>query len=186
MSYLTIEKLNQIVSNKLNENLNRYEIFIESGTFYGNTIFSMEPYFKNLHTIEISEKYFLEFEKQKNIHGKFKIDNHLGDTVNILPKILQFLPKDNNCIFWLDGHWSSGDTGKGNKDCPVLDECRIIDCMYKSKEGIILIDDFRLFGTKMNEDWIDITEGNVQKSFKNFDIANQFIFDDILCLKIQK
>lgn len=186
MSYLSIEKLNIIIDEHLQKNIKDYGVFIETGTFCGNTIFMMEPHFNKLHTIEISEKYFLDFEKNKNGLGKLKINNHLGDSVKIIPKLVKILDENDKCIFWLDGHWSSGDTGKGEKDCPLVEECRAIDATYKATEGIILIDDYRLFGTNINENWINITENNIQKSFKNFRITNTFIFEDILVLYIEK
>jgi hypothetical protein len=186
MSYLSIENLNTIVNGYLGKNIYDYNTFIETGTLLGYTILTVDPYFKKVHTIEISEKYFMEFEKHKNNLGKLKINNHLGDSVELIPKLLKVLDSKDNCIFWLDGHWSSGDTGKGEKDCPLLEECVEIDSSYKSDNAIILIDDYRLFGTHMNENWIDITEHSIQKSFKNFRIANKFIFEDILVLYIEK
>lgn len=39
--------------NKLQDNYETYKNFIETGTYYGETIFSLEPYFLKLHTIEI-------------------------------------------------------------------------------------------------------------------------------------
>ena len=55
-------------------------------------------------------------------------------------------------IFYLDGHYSSGDTSRGNIDVPLLGELIQINSLYKS-EGIIIIDDVGLFETKGNEDW---------------------------------
>ena len=54
MSYVSIEKLNIIIDEHLQKNIKDYGVFIETGTFCGNTIFMMEPHFNKLHTIEIS------------------------------------------------------------------------------------------------------------------------------------
>lgn len=186
MTYLAIEKLNTIINENIGKNIYDYNIFIETGTFCGHTILALEPYFRQVHTIEISEKYFIEFEKYKNNLGKLKINNYFGDSVDLIPKLLKVLNSEDNCIFWLDGHWSSGDTGKGEKDCPLIEECISIDSTYKSNKGIILIDDYRLFGTKLNENWMDITEYNIQQTFKNFIIIKKFVFEDILVLYIEK
>jgi hypothetical protein len=61
----------------------------------------------------------------------------------------------------LDGHWSGGDTAKGDKDCPLIEELVTIVGDFKYK-ALIIIDDYRLFGTKGNEDWSDITDDNIK------------------------
>ncbi|MDD3159854.1 MAG: hypothetical protein PHQ98_02720, partial [Candidatus ainarchaeum sp.] len=49
-------------------------------------------------------------------------------------------------IFWLDAHYSGGNTAKGKQNSPILQELNLI---FKSKlNHIILIDDANYFGTK--------------------------------------
>lgn len=83
-------------------------------------------------------------------------------------------------IFFLDGHCSSGNTGRGDKDCPLYEEITHINELYKH-EGIIIIDDFRLFGLdkssgKLNEDWSDINKDNILKILKTR-ISNVYHLD---------
>ena len=92
----------------------------------------------------------------------------------------------NNCVFFLDGHWSSGDTAKGEKDCPLIEECVGIDKTYKAKKGIVIIDDYRLFGTKINEDWKEITKESILNSFNKFKIIKETVYDDKYILLIEK
>ena len=42
----------------LQDDFTKYKCFIETGTYLGETIFSVEPLFNKLHTIEFSEKYY--------------------------------------------------------------------------------------------------------------------------------
>jgi hypothetical protein len=182
MSYnLSIEKMMNIVLLSFD-----YNVFIESGTFTGNTTLEMCKYFNQVHTIELSEKYYNNFLQILNELQIKNIISHYGDSSNVIPQILKTFDEDKKCVFWLDGHWSSGDTAKGNKHCPLIEECCGIDDYYKSEEALILIDDYRLFGTNVNEDWIDITVENIKKCFVNFYVENEFSHDDILVLRIKR
>jgi hypothetical protein len=185
MSSIKIHDIKNILS-KIDQNISKYNIFIESGTFGGETILNLKDEFQLLYTIELSEKYFNLFNDLKIKENYRNIINYFGDTVEILPKILNNLRPTDKSIFWLDGHWSSLDTARGNLDCPLIQECNSIDEIYKSDESIILIDDYRLFGTNYAENWENITEENILKCFKNFNISKYFIYEDIFVLYINK
>ena len=45
--------INEKFLNSLKTNYKNYPLFVETGTFLGQTIFTMEKYFKELHTKEI-------------------------------------------------------------------------------------------------------------------------------------
>jgi hypothetical protein len=151
--------INIIFLNLLKKSFQQYPIFIESGTYIGDTIFEMENYFDELHTIELSNHHY-ELTKKK--YNGNKINFYLGESsdifVNLLPKI------NKPAIFFLDGHWSSGNTARGSKDCPLIEEISNIK-KYFDNEGIIIIDDRRLFGkskiTGHNENWSDISEDSL-------------------------
>ena len=140
---------------KLHDDYTKYSCFIETGTLNGDTTFALEPYFNKLYTIEFSEKYY---NNTKNRYYGNKINFILGDSSIIFESLLPNI-KD-KCIFFLEGHWSGGDTGKSNKDCPLIEEITHINNLFQN-EAIIIIDDFRLFGLdassgKLNENWSDI------------------------------
>jgi len=153
--------------NKLEDDYKKYNYFIETGTLNGDTIFGLEQYFNKLYTIEISEKYY---NNTKNNYNGNKIEFILGDSSIIFNNLLPTI--DNKSIFFLDGHWSSGDTGKGIKDCPLIEEITSINNLF-IHEGIIIIDDFRLFGIKGDEDWslinkeaiLDILKSRINKVY---------------------
>ena len=144
----------------LKDDYTRFPCFIETGTLWGATIFAMEPNFSTLYTIEYSEKYY---DLAKNKYKGTKINFILGDSsvvfIGLLPQITD------KCIFFLDGHWSSGDTGRSVKDCPLIEEINQINDLFVN-EAIIIIDDFRLFGLnsssgKLEEDWSDISKDGI-------------------------
>lgn len=185
MASLSIDKLQEIVFEKLLGE-DEYNVFVETGTCAGETILAVQPYFETLYTVEIMERDYLFFDQKKNDLQIDNIKNYLGDSSKVLPEILNVLSEKDNCIFWLDGHWSSGDTGRGEKDCPLIEECLSIDELYKSEKAIILIDDHSLFGTHINEDWSEITDENILKCFNNFNITKKFIHNNIFCIMIEK
>ena len=140
----------------------------------GETIFEMEKYFKELHTIEIKEKLY---NKTKSKYNGDKIHFYLGDSSKMLKNVVSNLKE--KTIFFLDGHWSVGITGRGEKDCPLLEELSIIN-QYFDKEAIIIIDDYREFGRKWTTDegrrlapenptcdWSSITKNNVLSIMEN-------------------
>jgi hypothetical protein len=69
---------------------------------------------------------------------------------NTLPTLLPTLK--GNLNFWLDGHYSGGETFKGNKECPIKDELNSIEVNFDNFEKIsIFIDDVRLFLSSAND-----------------------------------
>ena len=147
--------INKDFLNCLQTDLTQYPCFIETGTHKGDTILSLEKYFSKLYTIEFSEKFY---NYTKNLYNGNKINFILGDSSIVFESLLPNI-KD-KCIFFLDGHWSSGDTGRSAKDCPLNEEITHINNLFQN-EAIIIIDDFRLFGTNLGEDWSQINKQNL-------------------------
>jgi hypothetical protein len=144
----------------LKDDYNKFSCFIETGTYMGGTIFALEPYFDKLYTIEFSEKYY---NNTKNIYNGNKINFILGDSSIIFETLLPTV--SDKCIFFLDGHWSGGDTGHSEKDCPLYEEITHINNLFQN-EAILIIDDFRLFGLdyttgKLKENWSDIKKETI-------------------------
>jgi hypothetical protein len=141
----------------LQDDYTKYNCFIETGTLTGDTIFSVEPYFDKLYTVEFSEKYY---NITKNRYSGNKINFILGDSSIVFESLLPNIT--DKSIFFLDGHWSSGDTGQSDKDCPLEEEITHINNLF-TNDAIIIIDDFRLFGLdkssgKLKEDWSKINK----------------------------
>lgn len=137
----------------LKDDYKKFDTFIETGTYNGDTTFTVEPYFKQIYTIEISDMYY---QRTKAKYKGQKINFLFGDSSIVLKGLLGGLSTD--AIFFLDGHWSSQDTGRGVKDCPLMEEIEHINTLFKHK-AIIIIDDYRLFGLSpktsptATEDW---------------------------------
>ncbi len=147
MPGLDIDDLNNLKVDGLFE---QYPYFVETGTFLGQSIFMMEPFFEKLHTIEIVQQLYLR--ALTNYKGN-KISFHLGDSSIKLKNVCEKLDKPT--LFFLDGHWSAGPTGRGKKDTPLYEELEQI-IKYCKVKCVIMIDDARLFGkgpNKLDENW---------------------------------
>tara|TARA_Y100001980_G_C14556922_1_gene354115 strand:+ start:92501 stop:93124 length:624 start_codon:yes stop_codon:yes gene_type:complete len=114
---------------------------VETGTYLGNMIFAQRKNFDKIYSVELSPVFYDKAVKRFKSHSHINI--LFGDSADMLPKIIQELDKPS--LFWLDGHYSGGETAESN--CPVLNELDAITNSSIVHE--ILIDDARCFdGTK--------------------------------------
>lgn len=119
------------------------DVLIETGTFFGDTAAALADQFKEVYSIEVEPR--LHRRAMRRFRGQPGVHVVLGDSATALPKILAALPRDRKAMFWLDGHYSGGFTGRGQQDCPVLDEMRAI-AASGLRGPLVLIDDARCFG----------------------------------------
>lgn len=129
------------------------KVFIETGTFHGESVYlALKAGFSKIYSIELNPKFARECQiKFKN---KKNVSVISGDSKTVLAEITKNL--DERALFWLDAHYSGGDTSKGNQYSPIVDELKIIGS-HHIKNHTILIDDVRLFGTE-EMDFVKIDE----------------------------
>ncbi|MGF1583134.1 MAG: FkbM family methyltransferase [Gemmataceae bacterium] len=113
--------------------------FVETGTREGVTTKVMAEKFARVSTIELEPK---TYDRTKAaLAGFSNVNCILGDSTTQLPELL--LSVEGPAMFWLDAHWSGGDTGKGASECPVLDELKTV--YAHRSDHVVFIDDARLF-----------------------------------------
>lgn len=127
-------------------------VFVETGTYLGESAIAAAQTFERVHTIEINDNLY---NSQKASLGRFKnVCAYLGDSVKVLPKVLSTI--NSSAFFWLDAHWSMGNTSYGQEHVPLYRELDCIVAYVKASKCscIVAIDDVRLFG-KMDQsvDW---------------------------------
>jgi hypothetical protein len=119
--------------------LNNATVFVETGTFQGETTRWAANHFDSVFTIERAESiYRSQKEKLASLAG---VKSLHGDSRNVLPSIVAEIGA-RKAVFWLDGHWSGGETAGADDECPLLDE---LACLSGRIGDIVLIDDARLF-----------------------------------------
>lgn len=123
------------------------KIFIETGTFFGDTVEYFKNSFKKVYSIELAEE--LAKKAQKRFEHDRQVKIIQGDSGTVLKGILKDI--DEPVLFWLDGHYSSeffvGDqfikTARTDKDTPIVEELNTI--LSSPLDHVILIDDARGF-----------------------------------------
>ena len=119
------------------------DTMIETGTFRGDTIYTLRNAFRKIYTIELSDVLYRQavrrFRRNPNVNLLH------GDSGKVMAKLLSEV--NDRCIFWLDGHYATTSEGlfaKGESTTPIFDELRAI-LAHRVKDHVILIDDARLF-----------------------------------------
>ncbi len=142
------------------------KVLVETGTFYGDMIDALMDDFQELHTIQLSENLY------KTACNRFRNNSkvHLiqGDSGSELAKLVPTLTE--RALFWLDGHYSAGETALGDKETPVFEE---LDHLYtlSNIEHVILIDDAREFGGNPAYPTIDALRAFIKDRFGGYTLS---------------
>lgn len=118
------------------------KVLVETGTFYGDMIWALKGDFERIYSIELDQAL------HRRAARRFSAASHVtilhGDSATELAKVLPSINAP--VLFWLDGHYSGGETSKGAKATPVFEELSLI---FRSNldRFVVLVDDARLFGS---------------------------------------
>jgi len=148
----------------------KYQVknFVETGTYLGETTEWASRHFEKVYTFEAAEKIY---QSTKNKLGSIP---NIGFIFGESNKELTKIHLDGPAIFWLDAHYSSGDTFNG--EVPLLEELAIINAW--DIETFIFIDDARLILSK----WQDIQYCDLALLIQTLSVKNRYIAiaDDII------
>ncbi len=115
------------------------DTLIETGTYQGAMIEAQRRFFDKIISVELDPKLCKAAQKKFSKYSHITIIE--GDSGKVLPSLVPTLTKA--VLFWLDGHYSSGITAKGEKECPIYEELKPI--LQSKFKHIVLIDDARHF-----------------------------------------
>lgn len=115
-------------------------VFVETGTYYGDTVAAIKDMYSKVISIEVDAALHKmackRFADDRNVHIE------LGDCAKKLPEALATLGEA--AVFWLDGHYSGGVTGKGEIEDPILISLNQI-AAHPVRGHVIFVDDARTF-----------------------------------------
>jgi len=115
--------------------------FVETGTHSGAMVNAMRGEFDHIYSIELSQKFY------QSARDWFKNDESVsiihGDSGVEIEAVVRELSAA--ALFWLDGHYSAGETARGEKDTPIIEELEHIFSDSRFKH-VVVVDDARLFG----------------------------------------
>jgi hypothetical protein len=116
-------------------------IFVETGTFEGESTAQVLPLFEQIYTVELAEEYYLKAIQR--FEGKAAVQVYNESSEQFLRRLQPSL-RDRSVLYWLDAHWCiAGETAGEESQCPLVDELAAIASL--NPESVILIDDARLF-----------------------------------------
>lgn len=145
LTYLDFRTFLPVVHIVKQNNIHKYreeygfKVLVETGTYMGDMVQAQLSNFSQIFSVELGVELHRNAVKRFEKYSNVKILQ--GDSGIVLKDLIKEISEP--ALFWLDGHYSSGTTAKGDKITPVLEELRTI----LNSEYIhgILIDDARLF-----------------------------------------
>jgi hypothetical protein len=114
------------------------KIFVETGTYRGDTAAWASNIFDSVLTIEGDVNFYNSASKRYQHHKNITFLQ--GNSCAVLPTVVKQCPGP--ALFWLDAHWMPGAFG-AEAECPTLNEIQAI--LSTQQKHCILIDDARLF-----------------------------------------
>jgi hypothetical protein len=158
----------------LGKYINNARVFIETGTHIGTTTqIAVDLGFEKIYTIELADHFYQDAKRK---FAKYpQVECIFGDSSKELVSILNEL--NESAVFWLDGHWSGGDTASGESPVPLFEELAIIES-HHIKTHTILIDDIRLMGNPNEERWNELSIKETNERCKRINPEYKFMFED--------
>ena len=116
--------------------------WVETGTYKGDTTSLLARNARFVHSIEPAKQ--LYDQSQRKLKKFDNVSLHFGTSEEVFPILIPTLNGD--VSFWLDGHFSAGETFKAEKDTPIVKELSTISANIENFSQLaILIDDIRCF-----------------------------------------
>ncbi len=143
----------------------KIEIFVETGTFRGDTVFAQRHNFKRIYSIELDPA--LHAGARERLRKFDHIQLLQGDSGVLISELARSIHQP--CLFWLDGHYSGGETARGVSETPIMNELHGI--LSTDQSHVVLIDDARLFIGQNDYPTIDVLRNSVFRLRPSYDVS---------------
>jgi len=125
--------------------------FIETGTYLGDTLaYIARDKRIQCSSIELADRYFQDARDRFAAYPNVKLFH--GDSGALLPDLVRQLKSP--ALFWLDGHYSGGETARSVLDTPISAELHSI-LESPVRNHVVLVDDVRCFDGKHGYPFLD-------------------------------
>jgi hypothetical protein len=145
------------------------KVLVETGTYYGDMIEAMKNIFDKIYSIELSQELFQRAKKR--FKNQKQVELIQGDSGIELKSLISKI--DRPTLFWLDGHYSAGETAKGDKETPIFEELQHIFDM-PDLGHVIIIDDARSFGLYRDYPTIEQLNDYIKLKRPNMHVSVQY------------
>lgn len=151
----------------------RCSTLVETGTFRGDMLLAMLHDFRSLYSIELHPGLY-DRARRLFLHEP-RVRLFQGDSGEKIGDVLKELNEP--AIFWLDGHFSAGNTARAELDTPVMAELGQV-LRHRIPNHVVLIDDARLFNGQNDYPTLESVKSCVSR-FGNFQIT---VEDDVIAI----
>lgn len=123
------------------ETLGPDSVAVESGTYLGDSAVALAEKFHSVVTIERSDHFARAAEARFRDRSDLTVLH--GSSAELLEKALPDL--NTGALFWLDAHYSGGQTAGADYVCPAMEELTVIAANRAAHNTVVLVDDARSF-----------------------------------------
>jgi len=162
-------------------------IFIECGTYKGDSSRLASKFFKDVYTFEINQRLFEESMLKSLEKNIMNVHHYLGNSYDLTKLIIQNDRRP--ALFFLDAHISGNDSSYNGKELvPVMQELKVINEHYSQDTlGIVIVDDYRLWNKHpIPDDWAHITNEKILQALSNHKITSTFEINDRMYIIINR
>ena len=147
--------------------LRRYQLkrFVETGTYLGDTL-AMVAQDQRIQctSIELSAAY--AHKARLRFQNNLNVEILEGDSGLLMTQLIKTIEQPT--LFWLDGHYSAGDTARGSVNTPISKELQAI-LSSNIRGHVVLIDDIRHFNGTQDYPYLDAVLRSIRET-GSFDI----------------